>query len=181
MARNSQTTERRRATSSSGANPALIPGLIALVLIGGAVAVAVMTRKPKVVVEDTTPKLTPFGDMPPEALPPPRAKRPGSDLPPAPESVTSEPLWLSAKVTAAEGLALYEAAMTAKAKGDAALATSKGIAAREKLDEAVTATVDWEEMLLSKYNPYDRNVAKIKDTRTDWFNKLRYLEKSVGH
>jgi len=179
MVRNSQPAGRRSPAPRS--NPALIPGLIALVMIAIAVGVAVMTKKPKVAVESTAPKASPFSDMPPEAVPPPRPKQAGSDLPPAPESISSEPLWVAAQAIAAEGLVLYDEAMKAKAKGDQSLANEKGKAAREKLDEAITNTADWEESILAQYNAYDAKVSAIKNMRTDWFNKLRYLNKSVGH
>lgn len=172
---------RRSAGSTPRSNPALIPGLIALVLISIAVGVAVMNKKPKVAVEATAPKKTPFGDMPPEAVPPPRPKRAGDNLPPAPESITQEPMWIAAQATAEEGLALYKEAMTAKNGGDLALANAKGKLAREKLDEAITNTADWEESILTQYNNYDSKVTAIKSKRTDWFSKLQFLNKSVGH
>jgi hypothetical protein len=90
-------------------------------------------------------------------------------------------MWVAAQATAAEGVVLYEEAMTAKAKGDSTLATEKGKAARDKLDDAISSTADWEEAILAQYNSYDKNIRAIKDRRTDWFNKLRYLNKSVGH
>lgn len=179
MVRNSQPAGRRSPPSRS--NPALVPGLIALVMIAIAVGVALMTKKSKDAVAPPAPKASPFGDMPPEAAPPPRPKQAGSDLPPAPESIASEPLWVAAQALASEGLALYEEAMTAKAKGDQTLANEKGKAARDKLDEAITNTADWEESILAQYNAYDSKVTAIKNRRTDWFNKLRFLNKSVGH
>lgn len=92
-----------------------------------------------------------------------------------------DPTWIKAKATAAEALELYNATVAAKSKGDTALATSKGQAARKKYNEAVETTAAWEEDLLARYNAYDNKVVAIKDARTDWFNKLRWLEKSVGH
>ena len=181
MVRSSQNTGRRSVGSSSPTNPALIPGMIALALIAVAIGVAVMTKKPKVAVEATAPKPSPFADMPPEAPPPPRPKRTGSELPPAPASIVDEPMWVAAQATAAEGLLLYDEAMSAKAKGNMELANEKGKAARDKLDEAIANTADWEESVLSQYNAYDSKVTAIKNKRTDWFNKLRYLNKSVGH
>lgn len=180
MAQNSQSGGRRGTESRS--NPALVPGLIALVLIVVAVAVAVLNKRPKDADNAAeAPKPRPFADMPPEAAPPPKEHKAGSNLPNAPDSITSEPAWISAKALAAEARTLYDATVEAKGKGDMKLANEKGIAAREKYDEAVTMTADWEETILSQYNEYDSKVKAIKDARSDWFNKLLWLKKSVGH
>ena len=178
MARTSNSSSRRRDPSS---NPALIPVSLAVDLIVGAVVVAMLTKKPKEVVDASPSKPKPFAEMPPEAPPPPREHKPGSNLPMAPDGLATEPQWLKAQVLAAEAKVLYEAAVSAKAKGDQALANEKGGAARDKYNAAVEATAEWEESILSKYNENDSKVRAIKDTRTDWFNKLRFLEKSVAH
>ncbi len=180
MARNSESNDRRRSVEQRS-NPALVPSLIALVLIVGAVAAALMTKRNKDEAETSTPKLQPFADMPPEAAPAPRVQKPGSNLPPAPDSIATEPQWLSAQVLAAEGRVFYDAAVAAKSKGDLALAREQGILARDKYDTAVEQTADWEETILSQYNEYDSKVRSIKDARSDWFNKLLWLKKSVGH
>ena len=181
MASKPQSTGRRSAGAAPRSNPAVIPGLIALVLIGIAVGVAVMNKKPKVAVESTTTKKTPFGDMPPEAAPAQRPKRAGEDLPSPPESISSEPMWVAAQASAEEGLVLYKEAMAAKSAGDVALANAKGKLAREKYDDAISSTADWEESILAQYNNYDGKVRTIKEKRTEWFNKLQFLNKSVGH
>jgi len=172
--RNSRGSERR-------SNPAVIPGLIALVLIAAAIGAAVMTKKGKDTQVSAPAPTNPFADMPPEVAPPPKEHKAGSNLPPAPDSIVEDPQWVSAVALAAEARELYEKAMNAKAKGDLGAATTAGKDARKKYNDAIEQTAAWEEDLLAKYNPYDQKVSKIKDARTDWFNKLRFLEKSIGH
>ena len=180
MALQTSSNDRRR-SGEQRSNPAVVPGLIALVLIAVAILVAVATKKPKIANVPETATKSPFADMPPEVAPPTKEHKAGSTLPPAPEGLAMDPTWIKAKATAAEALELYNATVAAKSKGDTALATSKGQAARKKYNEAVETTAAWEEDLLARYNAYDNKVVAIKDARTDWFNKLRWLEKSVGH
>lgn len=179
MATSSQ--DRRPRGTESRTNPAVIPGLIALVLIVAAVVVAVMNKKDKPVVAQTNTEHNPFADMPPEVAPPPKEHKAGSNLPPAPDSVLTDPNWISAKAIADEARVLYEAAANAKAKGDTQLATEKGVAARKKFESAFEMTADWEETLMTTYNEYDRKVVAIHDERSDWSKKMLWLKKSVGH
>jgi hypothetical protein len=119
--------------------------------------------------------------MPPEVAPPAKVHTAKSSLPPPPANIASEPQWISAKALAVEALELFEATMSAKAKGDLATATTKGKASREKYSAAIETTAVWEEDLMSKYNPNDGEIIAIRDTRSDWFNKLRVLQTSVLH
>ncbi|HTF89190.1 MAG TPA: hypothetical protein VK843_12325 [Planctomycetota bacterium] len=180
MASKSSSSDRGR-SSAPRSNPAVIPGLIAVVLIVVAIAVAVMTKKDKKADAPEPVATSPFQDMPPEVPPPAKEHKGGSNLPPAPDSITTEPQWIEAKALAADARELYEAAANAKAKGDIKLATEKGLAAREKYEAAVTMTADWEETILSQYNEYDSKIVAIHDARSDWFKKLLWLKKSVGH
>ncbi|MBK8180176.1 MAG: hypothetical protein IPK67_15075 [Planctomycetes bacterium] len=180
MARSSSSNDRSRSTKG-GTNPAIVPGVMALVLIVVAVFAAVMTRKPKEDPNAATTKPKPFADMPPEELPPPKQHKPGSNLPDAPDGLLTEPLWVEAKALAAEARLLYDETVAAKTKGDLSLAAEKGVAARLKYDKAAEMTAEWEESLLSKFNERDPKVSAIKSERTDWFNKMNWLKKSVGH
>jgi hypothetical protein len=180
MARSYPSNDRSRGVQR-GTNPALVPGIMALVLVAVAVMAAVLTRKEKDPVDDAPPKPKPFAEMPPEQLPPPKVHPGASSLPMAPEGLQSEPTWVEAQAIAAEARVLYDAAVAAKGKGDASLATEKGVAARKKYEAAVEMTAEWEESVLAKYNEFDAKVRAIKDERTDWFNKMNWLKKSVGH
>lgn len=168
-------------SSSSGTNPAVVPAIMALVLVVVAVIAAVLTRKPKEEAPAGPPKPKPFAEMPPEELPPPKVHKPASNLPPAPDGLLAEPMWIEAKAIAAQARVLYDEAVKAKSSGDIALAADKGVAARKKYEAAVEMTADWEESVLSKYNENDAKVRAVKDERSDWFNKMGWLKKSVGH
>jgi hypothetical protein len=172
---------RSRGKSQRGPNPAVVPSLIALALIVVAVIAAVLTRKDKQPDDAAAPKPKPFADMPPEVPPPPKQNKPGSNLPMAPDSILSEPVWIEAKALAADARTLYDAAVAARTAGDITLAAAKGSEARKKYEQAAELTAEWEESVLAQYNEYDPKVSGIKDERTDWFNKMQWLKKSVGH
>lgn len=180
MSRSAENSSRRR-PEPPRTNPALVPGLIALVLIAIAVVVAVLNKKPAVDPAASAPRTNPFADVPDEAPPPPREHKPGSNLPMAPDSVVSEPAWLEAQKLAGEARKLYDAAVAAKAANDLSLAREKGVAAREMYDKAVESTAEWEEMLITQYNESDPKLRAIRETRSDWFAKMNWLKKSVGH
>src|SRR5688572_3887176 len=59
MARNSQLNERRHGGSAPRTNPALIPGLVALALIGVAIGAAILSKKPKTDAQAAKPKGNP--------------------------------------------------------------------------------------------------------------------------
>jgi len=171
--------------SRDGARAALVPASIALVLIVGAVEVALRARKSEPTALPEPAVRDPFADLPPEAPPepreaPPRAPKLASKLPAVPEDVAQDPQWLGAKLLAAEASALYDLALSAKAKGELALASTQGKAAREKYAAALEATAAWEEELMAKYDPADDELAAIKSTRSNWFSKLQVLEQSFG-
>jgi len=177
MAFPSSSKDRR---SRESAHAALVPALIGLVLIVGAVEVAILTKQSEPTVAQEPAARNPFADMPQEAPPPPREAPPASKSPPVPDNVANDPEWLAAKLLAADARELYEAALAAKASGDLATASAKGRTAREKYDRALESTAVWEEELLSKYDPRDSALSAIHDMRSDWLEKLVVLEKSFG-
>src|SRR5690349_25090116 len=103
--------------SRDGARAALVPASIALVLIVGAVEVALRARKSEPTALPEPAVRDPFADLPPEAPPepreaPPRAPKLASKLPAVPEDVAQDPQWLGAKLLAAEASALYDLALS---------------------------------------------------------------------
>lgn len=175
MTRSSQAPRLERRS-----NPVIVPGLIALGLIGVAITVAVLAREPERATPPDPPKPKPFADMPPEvpAVPPEPQPRTGKPL--APAGIASEPLWVQARALAAEGLPLFEAAVAASARGDLPATREKGGAARAKYDKALELTAEWEENVLGKFDEHDERVVAIQQERTDWLHKLQWLDKVVG-
>ena len=174
-------SDQRRSSGERASNPAVIPILIALILIIGAVAVALLTKKPKEAIEASPLKEKPFAELPPNAPAPPREHKARPGLPDAPNSIATEPEWVRAQALSAEAKALYDEAVAAQRKGDLAFSSKKCDEAHYKFNLAVESSAEWEESLLSKYNDNDGKIRAIQATRTDWLNKLRQLEKGVSH
>lgn len=156
-------------------------GILAVVLIGGAVAVGVLNKKKPAEAEEKVeaPK-SPFADMAPEA--PPEVRNYGGDRKPlAPDGLLEDELWVKAMAIAREGDEHFEKAKQAKRDDDLATARDAGRLAREKYDEALESTAIWEEDLLAQYRETGPQVALIKKMRTRWFNNLAWIKKSVAH
>ena len=169
------------ASARSGSSHSLVPGLIAVVLIGAAVAVGMLNRPESSASEEQQAEVVkgpaPFSDMPPEEPPKPRA---GSGRPAAPEGLAEQTLWVDAVAIADQGEELFQLARKAKAAGEHTKANKEGRAAREKFNEAVEMTAAWEEELLEKYGDRDPQVRAIKHKRTRWFTRLDWLLKSIA-
>jgi len=160
----------------------LLPGLIAVVLIGGAIAVGVLNRKEPPPAQETSaaerPK--PFADLPPDVPP----NRRGKDWEPpkltAPSGLAATPVWVEAQAIAAEAEQLFEATREAKLAGDHALANEKGREARKRFNQAAEMTAEWEEELFETYGENEPTVREIKRTRSRWFERLDWLLKSIA-
>jgi len=171
------TATRRRGSSAS-----LLPGLIAVALLGAAVAVGVRGRSepaPAGAAEEAAPGPRPFADMPPEQ-PPERSSSSGARFSPAPEGLASEAIWVEATALAREAEELFAVTLKAKRAGDQTTANTNGRVAREKFNQAAEMTALWEEELMEKHGDRDPQVKEIKRTRTQWFSRLDWLLKSIA-
>ena len=177
--------ERRRPRKSGG--PPVGPILILVVLMIGAVVVARMLAKNQKPADAAPPAEVSadsiFGDLPREEPPTPGARteyKPKKLYEKAPAGLASNATWVQAKQVAAEAKTTLDEAKAAKAAGDHAGWSDKGVRAKELYDQAITMTAEWEEELMEKYGDSDRQVAEIKRERDGWFNMLRTLHKTTG-
>jgi hypothetical protein len=167
----------RRASSAS-----LVPGLIAVALLGAAIAVGVLNGPepaPAQAAADATPGPRPFADMPPEQ-PPERISRSGGSFTRAPEGLANEQIWVDATALAKAAEELFQETLTAKRAGDQTTANTKGRLAREKFNQAAEMTALWEEELMEKHGDRDPKVREIKRARTKWFSRLDWLLKGIA-
>ena len=178
MLQHTTSVKARRGSSAS-----LMPGLIAVALLGAAIAVGVLNRSepaPTQAAEDAAPAgPRPFADMPPE-LPPERSSKNGPTFTRAPEGLANEALWVEATALAKEAEELFQVTLTAKGAGEHSKANTNGRVAREKFNQAVEMTALWEEELFEKHGDRDPQVREIKRTRTKWFSRLDWLLKSIA-
>jgi len=164
----------------------VLPVGVAVVLGGGALwAIAQGEKKPAAAAEGTEPaRPRPFEDMPPEEPPPPRAARGDEQASPftttAPEGLAEDEGWQAAVKLAAEAEAHFEAATEAKVAGDTTRLNQEGARARALFDQALETTALWEEELLEKWGETDPQVRKIVRTRSQWFDRTRWLHKSIA-
>ncbi|HUR29706.1 MAG TPA: hypothetical protein VM509_16060 [Planctomycetota bacterium] len=172
-------SQDRRARAESRSTSAVVPGLIAVVLIAVAVVIAVKSKKVEHVAAPVTTERNPFADLPQAAPALPKAGEPHADPLSTADSVATDPRWISAKAVAAEARVLYEAAIDARAKGDVALATQKCIAARDKYEAALTMSADREAAARTQHGELDEKAAAIRDERAEWSEKLSWLKRSV--
>jgi len=170
------------ARARRGSSASVLPGLIAVALLGAAVAVGVLNRsedEPAQAAEEVAPGPRPFADMPPEE-PPGKSSSSGGSFTRAPEGLANEAIWVEATALAKEAEDLFQKTLTAKRAGDQTTANTHGRAAREKFNQAVEMTALWEEELFEKHGDRDPQVREIKRTRSKWFSRLDWLLKSIA-
>jgi len=181
---------------STGLPPAFFGIVVLLVAV---VAVFYIGSKVGPPEEEAPPveKKSPFADIPDE-LPPGVTKRespfastssdgePGSDAEkpnnPFADLATpkSDPIWTDAMELGDAGMDLAEQAAKAKQAGDHDGFKSFGKQAKEKLNEALTMTAEWEQGLVADLGASHGQVRSIQRTRKIWLNRLMALKKTVG-
>lgn len=129
------------------------------------------------------PSSQPFADLEREEAPEvaggpsdPAAPFAGADAARAFTSVA----WTSALALAEEAEPLYEACVAAKRAGNMERANAKGRLARRKYDEALESTAAWEERLIDEHGESDPGVREVMRIRDQWFDRVRWLHKSVA-
>lgn len=181
-----QTTGRapRRATQAA---PNLLPVFATLaVVVVAALAVALMTKKKKeeVPAGGNTPAAVgganPFADINTD---PEQFKRAGSGTARstttnnAPPGLADAQVFADARKLAAEASLLVDEAAVAEKAGDTETWRTKSIAAREKFDEVMVMTSDWEIDLIATYGSNDAQVMQIGAEIDVWRKKMNKVRK----
>jgi hypothetical protein len=123
----------------------------------------------------------PFEDMPPEELPEEyRASGASAAVASAPAGLAENAAWIEALALAETAETHFAAAEAAMVAGDRAQLNAEGKLARTLFDRALEDTAVWEEELLSAYGEGDPQVRAIKKQRSKWFDRTRWLHKSIA-
>ena len=168
---------------AGSSNGWVLPVGVAVVLGGGAFwAISQGDRRPEAAAgEAQTEQPRPFSDMPPEEPPPPRG---GKESIPfgatAPEGLAEHAGWQAAVVLAKEAEGHFEAATEAKVAGQTKRLNEQGARARSLFDQALESTALWEQELLEQWGEADPQVRQIMRTRNRWFDRTRWLHKSIA-
>ena len=183
MAPRSRAGDRQKAAA-----PSLLPVFATIgVVVVAAMAVAVMSS-PKEEPADTTPTDEPtaeetnaafnnaFGDVDTSPSARSRSGRVAMQNR-APAGIAEAAAFQQGRALAAEAKELYAAALAAQKAGDETTYREKAIAARDKYDEAMFVTADWEIDLLDKYGSDDRQVAKIGKEIDTWRKQMNKIRK----
>ena len=122
------------------------------------------------------PALKPFEDLPPL----PSAK--SSSTTPFSESVELEQrsVWKRALALAAEAEKHFAAAEEAHRAGDRAALNEAGREARTLFDRALEETALFEEEIVAAHGERDPAVKRIVQARNGWFDRTRWLHKSIS-
>jgi hypothetical protein len=122
--------------------------------------------------------------MPPEEPPAPRAGNAGKEPVPfgatAPEGLAEDEGWQAAIALAEQAEVHFEAATEAKVAGDTKRLNEEGARARALFDQALESTAVWEEELVSTWGETDPQVRQIMRLRNQWFDRTRWLHKSIS-
>jgi hypothetical protein len=175
----------------------VLPVAVAVVLgLGGLWAVAQNKRASAQAAEDAARDAEakanqPFADMPPEELPEHMregafssgggdAAAAGSSVSTAPAGLADDATWVKALGLAEEAETHYAAATAAHAAADRETLNEEGKRAQALFDQALESTAVWEEELLETYGENDSQVRSIKKRRSLWFDRTRWLHKSIA-
>ncbi len=168
-------------------NNYILPVAVAIVLgLGALWAIAQDREKEATDAEDATrsaedanaPK--PFEDMPPEK--PPKGAITTSTTPSGttPAGLEDNRIWKLALELAEEAEAHFTAATESKLAGDRSKLNAEGSRAQTLFDQALEATADWEQQLIATHGDQDPQVRAIMRRRNEWFDRTRWLHKSIG-
>lgn len=185
---------KRRGSESESPTPTKKPasvawfGIVALVILAGGAAVAMLTKQDKqseaASQKAQDPAKQPFADLPAET-PPPRSGG-GADQPFGGldagnlGGAEAAATWAAAEKLAAEAETHYLAAVDAKAAGDVPTTNEQGAAAKAKFNEALESTALLEEQLIAKLGDSDPTVRALQSVRSTWFARLDWLLKSTA-
>ncbi len=122
------------------------------------------------------PRLRPFEDLAPEADPPSKRRTQG----PFSGTLAERLVWKRALETAAEAEGHYELAEQAHRDSDREALNREGGEARRLYNQALEDTAEFEEELIVDHGEEDDEVAAIVKVRNGWFDRLRWLHKTVG-
>ena len=123
----------------------------------------------------------PFEDMPPEEPPEEyRAFGASAAVASAPAGLAENAAWKKALALAETAETHFAAAEAAMVAGDRGQLNAEGKLAHTLFDRALEDTAVWEEELLSTYGEADPQVRAIKKQRSKWFDRTRWLHKSIA-
>lgn len=181
--------ERTEARAPRQKAPSMLPVIATIgVVVLAALVVTVMTQKAKEKENaassaasggSASVESNPFAhiDTSPERL---MRKGSGSSLPAtthdAPPGLADAQVFQDARVIAAEGKALVEAALAAEKAGDVETWRAKAIEGRDKLEHVIEMTADWEIDLIQKWGSSEAQLKQISaeiDTWRKLLNKVR--------
>ena len=127
---------------------------------------------------EAAPTLAPFEDVP--------STRPGSSAGGQPNASFADSglgdsaVWKRAVLAAEEAEELYQAAAQAHRDGERSLLNSRGAEAKALFNRALEDTAEFEAEIVETYGERDSGVAAIMAVRNRWFDRLRWLHKTVG-
>lgn len=90
------------------------------------------------------------------------------------------PVWTAALELAAEAQVAYEAAEEAHRRSDREALNRHGGEARALYDRALEDTAEFETEIQAAHGERDPEVRSIVATRSTWFDRLRWLHRTVG-
>ena len=171
---------------AGSSNNWVLPVGVALVLGLGALWAVAQSKQAKDLEEaargaETANEPRPFENMPPEE--PPEEYQPfgaSAAKASAPAGLAESAAWKEALALAERAENHFAAAEAAKVAGDRAKLNSEGKLAKTLFDRALEDTAAWEEELLSTYGEGDPQVRAIKKQRSKWFDRTRWLHKSIA-
>jgi len=186
MPKRPMSMQSRRAPSAA---PNLLPVFATLaVVVIAALVVAMMTKESKKEAPaagdaSAAPAGTganPFADIDtnPDQF---KRKGGGSDRPAttdkAPPGLADAQVFADARKLAAEATELVDEALVAETAGDTETWRTKSIAARDKFDEVMVMTSDWEIDLITTYGSNDAQVKNIGAEIDVWRKKMNKVRK----
>jgi hypothetical protein len=95
----------------------------------------------------------------------------------APPGLADAQVFADARKLAAEAMQLVEEALAAEKAGDTETWRTKSIAARDKFDQVLWDTSDWETGLITTYGSNDAQVKKIGAEIDVWRKKMNSVRK----
>lgn len=126
----------------------------------------------------TAPALKPFEDV--ASTRPEATASADPNEPFAGTGLQNRPLWKQAQRAAVRAEGLYQEAVQAHRDGDRSLLNARGAEAKALFNRALEDTAEFEAELLETYGERDASVEAIMAERSVWFDRLRWLHKTVG-
>lgn len=172
---------------SSGMAPAVF-GMLVIVVIAVAAIFIISNIEEQETVASTVDETDPFAGLPPDT--PPERRKPklssrndddaDGNIFAGLADVRDDPVWIDSKRIAEEGRQLGLAAGEAQAAGNVALFREKAKAAKDKYNEALEKSYQFEQDI-ARDNGWDHpDVRRVANRRSAWTRKLAEFKKMGG-